>query len=109
MIHCQAGISRSGSIVLSYLMKYEKMNLQTALQHCKAVRPQISPNLGFIKQLQAYDEQLFGVCSLGFRSYAASCILDMVGQDNMSKQQIESVLAKHNDNVDKAIAEIFKF
>lgn len=54
LIHCQAGISRSATIVISYLMKMNKINYQEAFEYVKYNRPCISPNMGFIEQLNKY-------------------------------------------------------
>ncbi len=46
-VHCMAGISRSPTIVIAYLMKYEKMNLDDAYNFVKS-RRWIGPNTGFV-------------------------------------------------------------
>lgn len=53
LVHCVAGISRSATIVLAYLMKYLRMNLKDAHSLVKSRRPLIRPNLvnHFIKSL----------------------------------------------------------
>ena len=48
LVHCIAGISRSSTIVLAYLMKYLKLNLKEAHLFLKSKRPLIRPNLGII-------------------------------------------------------------
>ena len=58
LVHCYAGISRSATIVISYLMKRYNKTLKFAYDHCKKVRPFISPNKGFMIQLQGYENQL---------------------------------------------------
>ncbi|RNA31146.1 dual specificity phosphatase 14 [Brachionus plicatilis] len=59
LVHCAAGISRSASIILVYLMKYLKMSLKDAHALTKSKRPFIRPNVGFWKQLIAYEKKLF--------------------------------------------------
>lgn len=51
MVHCYAGVSRSASIVIYFLMKSQKVGLQKALEQLKSVRPIINPNHGFMHQL----------------------------------------------------------
>lgn len=53
LVHCHAGVSRSTSIVLYYLMKKDKMSLPEALNYVKVRRPRVNPNQGFIKQLNS--------------------------------------------------------
>lgn len=58
LVHCNAGISRSPSIVVAYLMCRRKMSLSEALRQVKAARPKANPNVGFLKQLQLYEASL---------------------------------------------------
>ena len=51
LVHCYAGISRSATIVISYLMKEHGMSLQAATQLTRSKRWFINPNPGFVKQL----------------------------------------------------------
>uniref|UniRef100_A0A0A1WZ98 Dual specificity protein phosphatase 18 n=1 Tax=Zeugodacus cucurbitae TaxID=28588 RepID=A0A0A1WZ98_ZEUCU len=64
VVHCVAGVSRSATLCLAYLMKYGGMSLRAAYLHVKAIRPQIRPNTGFFQQLRCYEEQLRGSCSV---------------------------------------------
>ena len=63
-VHCSAGISRSPSLVVAYLMKSRGMSLKTALGQVVRARPQVSPNPGFLRQLKELDEELYGTASL---------------------------------------------
>jgi hypothetical protein len=58
LVHCYAGISRSATIVISYLMKYHKMSLNEALEYCRSIRPIVNPNKGFINQLIEFEKKL---------------------------------------------------
>ncbi|XP_035232674.1 dual specificity protein phosphatase 19-like [Stegodyphus dumicola] len=60
-VHCNAGISRAATICIAYLMKTQRMRLQEAYDKVKDARPIISPNEGFMRQLEAYERELFGV------------------------------------------------
>lgn len=64
LVHCVAGISRSVTLCLAYLVKWQKMTLRDAYHHLKQRRPQIRPNTGFFKQLIKYEERLFGEASV---------------------------------------------
>lgn len=48
LVHCAAGISRSASFVIAYLMKKKKLGMQEALEFVKSRRPGIFPNSGFL-------------------------------------------------------------
>ena len=58
LVHCYAGISRSTSIVIAYLMKNKKMSFNKALELIKEKRGKIQPNSGFVLQLKAYEKEL---------------------------------------------------
>jgi protein-tyrosine phosphatase len=55
LVHCYQGVSRSAAIVLSFLIVSRGLSLKEAFSFCKACRPQISPNIGFWKQLAAFE------------------------------------------------------
>ncbi len=52
LVHCAAGISRSSTFVVAYLIKYQNIDLQRALKILKRKRGVVNPNTGFIKQLR---------------------------------------------------------
>lgn len=54
MVHCNAGVSRSSSIVIGYLMLREGLSFDDAYNQVKLARPSIRPNPGFFQQLQNY-------------------------------------------------------
>ncbi|PAV68380.1 hypothetical protein WR25_09739 isoform D [Diploscapter pachys] len=58
LVHCNAGVSRAATFVLSYIMKKTKSGFNAALQNARTIRPAIRPNDGFIKQLKEYEERI---------------------------------------------------
>uniref|UniRef100_A0A0K0F8E9 Protein-tyrosine-phosphatase n=1 Tax=Strongyloides venezuelensis TaxID=75913 RepID=A0A0K0F8E9_STRVS len=58
LVHCVAGVSRSATLVIVYLMKHERMSLRQAYQYVKAKRPIIRPNVGFWKQMVDYEKKI---------------------------------------------------
>jgi protein-tyrosine phosphatase len=51
LVHCYAGISRSSSIVIYYLMKSQGWDCYWAYEYLKQQHPKTEPNMGFCKQL----------------------------------------------------------
>jgi protein-tyrosine phosphatase len=52
VVHCQAGISRSASVIISWLMIYKHMTYDDAYQYVKERRPVISPNPSFVEYMR---------------------------------------------------------
>lgn len=57
-VHCHAGISRSATICIAYIMKAMQWDLSKAYEFVKEKRPCISPNLHFMGQLLEFEKQL---------------------------------------------------
>lgn len=47
LVHCHAGVSRSASVVIAYLMQENHMDFQSAFAFASKRRPVIFPNMGF--------------------------------------------------------------
>ena len=56
LVHCLAGVSRSATVVIAYLIKYHGMKTDEALKYVKTRRPRVAPNHGFVKQLQQFEK-----------------------------------------------------
>lgn len=54
LVHCNAGVSRSSSVVVGYLMLREGLTFDDAYSQVKLARPSTRPNPGFYQQLQTY-------------------------------------------------------
>uniref|UniRef100_S4S1S4 protein-serine/threonine phosphatase n=1 Tax=Petromyzon marinus TaxID=7757 RepID=S4S1S4_PETMA len=73
LVHCAAGVSRSASLCIAYLMRGEGLVLRDAFRWVRARRPAVCPNSGFWRQLIRYERELFGRCSVRLVHLPAGC------------------------------------
>jgi len=69
MVHCNAGISRSPSVIIAFLMKYKKIKLNEAFDLVRSKRKSICPNPGFWEQLKSFERELFNSSSAHLVDY----------------------------------------
>jgi len=61
LVHCQAGSSRSATVVAAYLMYSQNVDTSTAIDLIRKVRPSVDPNAGFMAQLEIFHHASFKV------------------------------------------------
>ncbi|VDK89232.1 unnamed protein product [Litomosoides sigmodontis] len=64
LVHCVAGVSRSATLCMIYLVKHERMTLRQAYHFVKSARPVVKPNVGFWRQMIEYECKLRGSSSV---------------------------------------------
>lgn len=60
LVHCVAGVSRSASFCIGYLIKAKGISLEDAYNHVLSCRPCIRPNYGFFEQLIQFEKEITG-------------------------------------------------
>ncbi|KPP65433.1 hypothetical protein Z043_116150 [Scleropages formosus] len=55
LVHCLAGVSRSVTLVVAYIMTVTGLGWQDALAAVRVVRPCAGPNVGFLRQLEDFE------------------------------------------------------
>ncbi|GBL77014.1 Dual specificity protein phosphatase 7 [Araneus ventricosus] len=74
LVHCLAGISRSVTITLAYLMQKLSMPLNDAYDFVRQRKANISPNFNFMGQLMDFERQLnLGPCHCTCQASPCHC------------------------------------
>jgi hypothetical protein len=55
LVHCVAGVSRSASCVIAFLVKHDGVSLREAVETVRRARPAAMPNVGFWRALCALE------------------------------------------------------
>lgn len=55
LVHCRAGVSRSATFVIGYVMWKFDVSFDEAYKYVRSKRPHINPNDGFLAQLKYYE------------------------------------------------------
>jgi len=80
LVHCSAGVSRSATLAIAYLMYSKTIPYSEAMAIVKKARPVINPNNGFIDQLQLFENMhyTFEGTSKAHHEYHNLCKLQRV-------------------------------
>ena len=72
-VHCRKGVSRSSSIVISYLMFHFKKTYDEAFDYVLKRKSNIQPNDNFVKQLKEFEEMI-KVCNYEKKMIKEFCL-----------------------------------
>ncbi|KAG1664960.1 Dual specificity protein phosphatase 16 [Nymphon striatum] len=84
LIHCLAGISRSATVAIAYVMKHLRMSSDDAYRYVKSKRSTISPNFNFLGQLLEFEKQLKSLNFLNVESEVS--IAPVINEVNQKKR-----------------------
>ncbi|KAK3580491.1 hypothetical protein CHS0354_001092 [Potamilus streckersoni] len=90
LVHCMAGVSRSASLCIAYMMKYQRLTLKQAYEHVKKRRPVIRPNTGFWRQLIEFERRLFGRTTVKMISSSIGPIPDVYKEETRNMDYLDS-------------------
>lgn len=103
LIHCNAGQSRSASIIIYYLMT-KGHTLQQSYEYVKSRKPNIRPNYGFCSQLQDMEVQIFGgKTSLDMNEYKADTLCEILEGSNKTREDVLKALKDHGGDGEIAL------
>lgn len=58
LVHCLAGVSRSVTITVAYLMSHMSLDLNDAFSLVRSRKSNVGPNFHFMEQLHAFEREL---------------------------------------------------
>lgn len=58
LVHCVAGVSRSVTVTLAYLMQRHRLCLRDAFELVRSRKTDIAPNFHFMRQLHSFERDL---------------------------------------------------
>ena len=109
LVHCEAGISRSATMVIAFLMMHRTLSLAEAYNQVKNAKDNIGPNNRFFEQLIAFEHELLGKNSITIQDYLVSQIMTGIGKGLFENElQIRGALDIYHNNPQLAIAFLFE-
>ncbi|KAL9657533.1 hypothetical protein ABK040_000961 [Willaertia magna] len=108
-IHCVQGSSRSASIVLFYLMKFEKLSLRDSVLKVAKSRSEIYPNQGFVKSLMKKELEWLNVKENSWNLKDME-IIKLFNKlwPKYSIEEIEKLMRENGYNEEKTKVELLK-
>uniref|UniRef100_A0AC35FKD6 Tyrosine specific protein phosphatases domain-containing protein n=1 Tax=Panagrolaimus sp. PS1159 TaxID=55785 RepID=A0AC35FKD6_9BILA len=87
VVYCAAGISRSATLCIMYLVIHENLSLRDAFFEVKNARAGINPNFGFWKQMIEFETEKCGKSSVNLIEKDQLLIPDVLLNNGNKKQK----------------------
>jgi len=101
LVHCNAGQSRSASLIIYYLLN-KGISLNQALAYVKARKPNIRPNFGFASQLEKAENDLHGKSTFDMSEFKAEGLMEIL--EGSTKTKLDALEALRRTNGDAVLA-----
>lgn len=103
-VHCERGVSRSGTLATAFLMRSERLAFFDAYLRLRSRRAEVLPNIGFASQLQRFEHEL-----LGAREGESSLTryLHEVCNVPVEVEVLREALDQHEHDAPRALRQIF--
>ncbi|XP_073406236.1 dual specificity protein phosphatase 22 [Dendrobates tinctorius] len=97
LVHCLAGVSRSVTLVVAYVMTITDLGWEDALAAVRGARTCANPNMGFQKQLED-----FGKCDV---HHLRSWLKETYGENPfLDAEEAKQLVAKHRQHEEESRA-----
>lgn len=83
LVHCLAGVSRSVTITVAYLMYKCSLNLNDAFNLVRSRKSNIAPNFHFMEQLHSFEREL----KLDVSSQSPTAIMEQMSRSKFAKSE----------------------
>eukprot|EP00906_Rhabdomonas_costata_P009445 RCo013364 len=100
-VHCLAGVSRSATMVVAYLMTVYRLSLRESLTRVELRRPVINPNANYIQQLAELEIRMFGQGSVDITELLAQRLKSLLAF--LDTEVLTNVVRQCNGNFDQAL------
>jgi len=86
LVHCQAGVSRSTTLVAAYLMREFSLTADEAISQISAIRSQVEPTEFFLHQLEMYERMNYDIDPAKYAEYRRFLMVCQVSAQLYSAQ-----------------------
>jgi len=106
LVHCNAGQSRSASLVMHFLVKHGCCSLRDAYYFVKARKPDVGPNYGFYEQLRRAELELRGSNSIDMNKLKADSLLCVLEGSSKTMEDVLKALEEAKGDAELALEQL---
>ncbi|MEM9191850.1 MAG: dual specificity protein phosphatase [Myxococcota bacterium] len=107
LVHCQAGVSRSATLAVAWLMKSRSQTFFDAFAQLRSKRPGVLPNIGFASQLERLEHALYPDRVATRERSSLARYLSEVCKAPVEVELLEELLKQHDFHAPEALRALF--